>query len=762
MKVLKGYVQNKARPKGCIGTCYSADECVDFSNKYFKQSVEVVNSQQRKEEYQNDVILEDRPISSGTSVELFDDVLENAHRYVLFNTSEIELDSSVEGYSELLKWLANGPRKNAMSYTGYIINGKRFHTKSVEKSTQNNGVAVDATTLCRSNAKDKSQVMDVVAYYGVLQEIILLDYYVYQLPIFKCDWANVRNGVKVEEGFTLVNLHQTPPKGFHDLEMYDENYDDTLVSNENISNAVEDVDESDKLTYARQDCEDTMSLKLKSKRRSTRRKLIADSLLLPNEENMESSPIDVHPNTLSPKPSDKIVEGNPILDSPAARTRLAIRRQATTSNMNGFEEPPLETTTLPNEKAVEDHVVDEEPPFETMTLRKKTRGPTKMKTIAVEKQSRVDIVFNEYGQPIGNESVGLASFLGPLVREVIPVNLENWLKLPTRLKVVLWKSIRSRYNVEDWQKTFFFQKMGRLWRTGKYRLVKQIRDAPTKDAILKLMPDNLQSVDDWMDFVSENTSATFKLQSEKYKAMKKKQLPHTCSRKGYASLAEEMRKSSSDPSSVTRVALWTKAHKRKDGQPVNSQVTDTLESIKQTEAETTVSTTNMVDDALSKVLGPDRGHVRGFGFGVTRSKLSLLSQQDHKYKTEPSEELSNATASVLKRLNIPPMPSPSYLIFVFSHSINNNSQTKCKLLDWYGSGEIVAEGRWSSNDPTALVHHVPIGPHAISVWVDVAKKPNAYLWRPTSEMTCIEEALGSTVAWPSDKVNEMESSSPDD
>ncbi|KAA0060576.1 putative En/Spm-like transposon protein [Cucumis melo var. makuwa] len=125
-----------------------------------------------------------------------------------------------------------------MSYTGYIINGKRFHAKSVEKSTQNSGIAVDATTLCRSSAKDKSQVMDVIAYYGVLQEIILLDYYVYQLPFFKCDWANVR-----------------PPRGFHDLEMYDENYDDTLVSNENISNAVEDVDESDELTYARQDCE---------------------------------------------------------------------------------------------------------------------------------------------------------------------------------------------------------------------------------------------------------------------------------------------------------------------------------------------------------------------------------------------------------------------------------------------------------------------------------------------------------------------------
>ncbi|KAE8646836.1 hypothetical protein Csa_020687, partial [Cucumis sativus] len=72
---------------------------------------------------------------------------------------------------------------------------------SLKKSIQNSGVAVNATTLCRSSVKDKPQVL--VAYYEVLQEIILLDYCVYQLPIFKCDWINVCNGVKVEEGFTL-------------------------------------------------------------------------------------------------------------------------------------------------------------------------------------------------------------------------------------------------------------------------------------------------------------------------------------------------------------------------------------------------------------------------------------------------------------------------------------------------------------------------------------------------------------------------------
>ena len=42
----------------------------------------------------------------------------------------------------------------------------------------------------------------------VLKAIILVVYYTFQVPLFKCDWASVSNGVKIEDGFTLVNLHQ--------------------------------------------------------------------------------------------------------------------------------------------------------------------------------------------------------------------------------------------------------------------------------------------------------------------------------------------------------------------------------------------------------------------------------------------------------------------------------------------------------------------------------------------------------------------------
>ena len=191
-----------------------------------------------------------------------------------------------------MKWLAFGPRKHAMRYSGYIINGHRFHTKEAERA-QNSGVSIDVTTICRSSAKDTSQVVDVVAYYGVIKDIILLDYHRFQLPIFKCDWANAGHGVKVEEGFTLVNLNQgqnqyerepfilasqakqvfysresdssnwyvllqAPPRGCYELDKINEKVDTNPMPQNNLtlhSQSIDDDDDDDEVNYARTDCE---------------------------------------------------------------------------------------------------------------------------------------------------------------------------------------------------------------------------------------------------------------------------------------------------------------------------------------------------------------------------------------------------------------------------------------------------------------------------------------------------------------------------
>ncbi|XP_042418214.1 uncharacterized protein LOC122006686 [Zingiber officinale] len=113
----------------------------------------------------------------------------------------------LDNSSDRIQWLAHGPRKHVISYTGYIINGHRFYTIDVGRSTQDSGVSVEDDTIWQSSSTD-SHTVGRLSYYGVIRDIVLLDYYFFKVPVFRCDWANPGTGIKMDDGFTLVNLHQ--------------------------------------------------------------------------------------------------------------------------------------------------------------------------------------------------------------------------------------------------------------------------------------------------------------------------------------------------------------------------------------------------------------------------------------------------------------------------------------------------------------------------------------------------------------------------
>jgi hypothetical protein len=126
----------------------------------------------------------------------------------IFNNFQVK---GKENIYDTLKWLAHDPRKYVTKYEGDLINGCIFLIKSIEnlRATQNSGVSIDAQTLMRSSAKDKNPISQTTTYYGVIQEIIILDYYCVKYPLFKYDWVDVHKkiGMKVDEiGFTMVNL----------------------------------------------------------------------------------------------------------------------------------------------------------------------------------------------------------------------------------------------------------------------------------------------------------------------------------------------------------------------------------------------------------------------------------------------------------------------------------------------------------------------------------------------------------------------------
>ncbi|GJU52437.1 hypothetical protein Tco_1226151 [Tanacetum coccineum] len=120
---------------------------------------------------------------------------------------ERELAISKESVSEIVRWISYGPRTTVVKYDAYNINGYTFRTKCHDgKFYQNSGVSVEAIDLHIS--KEVATTRQTF-YYGVLQEIWVLDYRFRQIPLFKCDWVNHRaGGVKRDNlGYTLVDLN---------------------------------------------------------------------------------------------------------------------------------------------------------------------------------------------------------------------------------------------------------------------------------------------------------------------------------------------------------------------------------------------------------------------------------------------------------------------------------------------------------------------------------------------------------------------------
>ena len=184
--------------------------------------------------------------------------------------------------------MAFGPRNVALAHKGFIINGQRFHTDAVKLKTQNSGVTYEAFSMCRSSARDMRQVADMITYYGVIKEILVIDYHMFKVPLFRCNWANTANGVKEEDGFTLVNLHmnqaaylkdpfilpsqakqvfysreddasnwyvvmRAPPRGYHELET-EADLGGTPLAVQEVDDMGDEASDDDSV-YVRDECE---------------------------------------------------------------------------------------------------------------------------------------------------------------------------------------------------------------------------------------------------------------------------------------------------------------------------------------------------------------------------------------------------------------------------------------------------------------------------------------------------------------------------
>ncbi|CAL2238708.1 unnamed protein product [Prunus armeniaca] len=226
MKVLKGYVQNRTRPEGCIAERYIAEEAVEFCTEHLSDVSTVGMPSSQK-------MGVSKPLSGCTMSVVDRDLqhmihiktacpkfrkrtkwLQDKHnstfiQWLCFKVQSELNEEDNHGVSENLRWLAAGPNMAMPLYRSYLIKGIKFNIKAQDdvRTTQNSGVYLLAHTMQVASAKDKNPILSNMGFYGVIQEIWDLDYQKFTIPVFRCDWIDNTSGLVVDElGFTLVDL----------------------------------------------------------------------------------------------------------------------------------------------------------------------------------------------------------------------------------------------------------------------------------------------------------------------------------------------------------------------------------------------------------------------------------------------------------------------------------------------------------------------------------------------------------------------------
>lgn len=88
---------------------------------------------------------------------------------------------------------------------------------------------------------------------------------------------------------------------------------------------------------------------------------------------------------------------------------------------------------------------EEVQPQQSNSTSKRRRGLTRMRKVAKDPLSKVEVEFTSLGEHAGDGSITLSSFLGPLVREHVPVLLNDWRKLDDQTKDTMWDEIQVYY-----------------------------------------------------------------------------------------------------------------------------------------------------------------------------------------------------------------------------------------------------------------------------------------------------------------------------
>ncbi|GMN69270.1 hypothetical protein TIFTF001_038320 [Ficus carica] len=367
------------------------------------------------------------------------------------------------------------------------------------------------------------------------------------------------------------------------------------------------------------------------------------------------------------------------------------------------------------------------------------RRATIMKRVhmARKRGERIQVTFDEKGQPEGKHGDELMSWIGVLAREHVPIWIHDWRSRDLDgLKEIIWKESVTSFTLEESFQSTCLKSCGEAARN--FRTSSQFQQLSDRGS--KIRTNN--------EYSSRG------------------------GRDRYRKLDQEMFKKTGKWE--RRDGLWLEQQMGLDGELKNPACKKASELIESQGTFESVGTNDVLSQALSR---PEhKGRVRGQSKFVKPSQYFNLSQSSKKDNEVQSmrreiEELKALVRGLCANRDVEPSVDPKNVPTVDQHNsfkASCSAQEKqdgvaepptmpvdsqeCKLyiFDEVQGGQLLVAFRivWLESLPTDTVHGIPLGEGNVRVSINVPKLKKSPLPIPTYDATTVEDAVNGFVAWP--------------
>nr|GMN65547.1 hypothetical protein TIFTF001_034616 [Ficus carica] len=400
--------------------------------------------------------------------------------------------------------------------------------------------------------------------------------------------------------------------------------------------------------------------------------------------------------------------------------------------------------------------------------------------MARKRGERIQVTFDEKGQPEGKHGDELMSWIGVLAREHVPIWIQDWRSRDLDgLKEIIWKETVTSFTVEESFRNTCLKSCGEAARNFRYDLYKTFVEEFINEESVWTRPkkviDNYPNIEeeDWMKFVQYRTSSQFQQLSDRGSEIRtNNEYSSRGGRDGYRKLDQEMFKKNGKWE--RRDGLWLEQQTGPDGELKNPACKNASELIESQGTFELVGTNDVLSQALSR---PEhKGRVRGQSKFVKPSQYFNLSRSSNKDNEVQSmrreiEELKALVRGLCANRDVEPSVDPKNVPAVDQHNsfkASCSAQEKqdgvaepptmpvdsqeCKLYifdEVQGGQLLVAFGRvWLESLPTDTVHGIPLGEGNVRVSINVPKLKKSPLPIPTYNATTVDDAVIGFVAWP--------------